>query len=194
MAEVINVLVIGAGSIGERHVRCFQRTGRANLLLCEINGALAKQVAQRYGLRGVFSDLDAALADPPQAAVICTPAQLHMPMALTLARAGVHLLIEKPLSTSLEGIDELKEIVRRRIWQLRWPTCIAQRVLAAMRKEILSGRFGKPVQLTYQGGQNFPHYRPAYREIYYRDRATGGAPSRTRSRTLSTLPNGSSDP
>ena len=45
---------------------------------------------------------------------------------------------------------------------------------AAMKAALDSGRFGRPVQLVAVCGQHFPTYRPAYREIYYRDRATGG--------------------
>jgi predicted dehydrogenase len=43
-----------------------------------------------------------------------------------------------------------------------------------MREAIGDGRFGAPVELIVVCGQHFPTYRPAYREIYYRDRATGG--------------------
>jgi predicted dehydrogenase len=43
-----------------------------------------------------------------------------------------------------------------------------------MRQALHSGRFGKPLQLIAVTGQNFPFYRPAYRDTYYRDRATGG--------------------
>ena len=46
--------------------------------------------------------------------------------------------------------------------------------LSAMRDEIVAGRFGRPVQIIGCSGQHFPTYRPAYREIYYTDRATGG--------------------
>ena len=46
--------------------------------------------------------------------------------------------------------------------------------VSAMRAAIIAGRFGKPLQVTVVAGQHFPTYRPAYREIYYRDRATGG--------------------
>ena len=47
-------------------------------------------------------------------------------------------------------------------------------VLSDMRKAIESGKFGPQVQIVVVAGQHFPTYRPAYREIYYRDRATGG--------------------
>ncbi len=42
------VLVIGAGSIGQRHVRCFQKTGRAQVSICEINATLRSRVAEEY--------------------------------------------------------------------------------------------------------------------------------------------------
>ncbi len=50
----------------------------------------------------------------------------------------------------------------------------AHPTLAAMRDAIASGRFGKPLEVVVVAGQHFPTYRPAYRDIYYRDRATGG--------------------
>ena len=43
-----------------------------------------------------------------------------------------------------------------------------------MRFAIQSGRFGLPLEVVAVGGQHFPHYRPAYRETYYKERATGG--------------------
>jgi predicted dehydrogenase len=107
--------------------------------------------------------------------VIATPANLHVPMAAQAAAAGAQLLIEKPLSTSLDGVDELQRLV-----ECHGVTAGVAYVyrchpaLAAMRAEIGSGRFGRPVEIVATCGQHFPLYRPAYREIYYRDHATGG--------------------
>lgn len=170
-----NVLVIGVGSIGHRHLRCFQQTGRVQLSICETNTALAQQIAAQYGIERTYTNLDAAIAGGFDAAVITTPAHLHVPMAIKLAEAGMHLLIEKPLSTSLEGVERLTAVVHQRpivtavAYVLR-----ANPVLQAMRSAVLAGRFGEPVQLVFTGGQHFPFFRPAYRDIYYRDRATGG--------------------
>jgi hypothetical protein len=72
MAASRTVLVIGVGSIGERHVRCFQSTGRAEISLCEIDLDLGKQIAQRYEVDQVYAELDAALDGRPDAAVIAT--------------------------------------------------------------------------------------------------------------------------
>src|SRR4051794_39784562 len=109
-----SILIVGVGSIGERHLRCFQATGRADVTLCELNPVLRKTVAERYQVVKIFDELDRALAEKPDAVVICTPAHLHVPMALTIAKVGAHLFIEKPLSTTLEGITALREEIARR--------------------------------------------------------------------------------
>lgn len=169
------VLIIGAGSIGERHLRCFQATGRAELSLVEIDAAKRQSVAERYAISNVFEELGAALAGRPDVAVIATPAPSHVSLAIRLAEAGVHVLIEKPLATNLEGISRLQEVIRAR----RLTAAVAyvyhcHPLLAAMRQAIHARRFGRPVQLVAVSGQHFPTYRPAYRSIYYTDRATGG--------------------
>jgi len=174
-ANLHKVLVVGAGSIGERHLRCFQATGRAAVSFVEINESLRQVVAERYGIREAFGDLDTALGRGPNAAVIATPAPLHVPLATRLAEAGVSILIEKPLSTSLEGIDRLRQVVRERgVTAAVGYVYRCHPLLAALRGAVAAGRFGRPVELVAVCGQHFPTYRPAYRDIYYRDRATGG--------------------
>jgi predicted dehydrogenase len=132
-------------------------------------------VAERYSLNDRFATLDDALRSKWNAAVICTPADTHVRIAQRLADAGLHLLIEKPLSTSTEGIAELRQTVERR--QIVAGVAYVYRahpVLAEMRAAIQGGRFGRPVQVVVSTGQHFPTARPAYREIYYARRASGG--------------------
>lgn len=169
------ILVIGTGSIGERHVRCFQATGRAHVGICEPQDELRRIVADRYSIQGSCAALDDSLQSNWNAAVICTPANTHIGIAQRLADAGLHLLIEKPLATSTEGIAQLIQTVERR--QLVTSVAYVYRshpVLAEMRAEIQDGRFGRPVQVVVSTGQHFPTARPAYREIYYARRASGG--------------------
>ena len=170
-----SVLVVGAGSIGERHVRCFGRTGRARVAVCETNPALARRVTDAYGATS-YADLDAALADRPDAVVIATPAPLHVPMALRALAAGAAVLIEKPLATSFENTTSVEELVRAAVGRTVGVAYVyrAHPALRAMQAAVAAGRVGRPVQLVVGAGQNFPTYRPAYRDTYYRDRATGG--------------------
>ena len=172
---MIRVLVIGVGSIGERHVRCLQTTGRAEVSICETNETLRKTIAANYGVRKAYSNLDEGLSDPHDAVVICTPAQLHIPLAQRCAEANLHLLIEKPLAICLDGVDALRQIVGHRglVCAVGYVTRMHP-ALTAMKRAIEAGRFGNPVQLVAVGGQHFPKYRPAYRDIYYADHAQGG--------------------
>lgn len=175
MSEQRKVLVVGVGSIGERHIRCFQRTGRVQLSLCELNAELRRNISDKYGVQETYDNLDAALSGSPDIAVIATPAQLHIPMAMKIVEAGVHVLIEKPLSTSTDGVASLIEKVREKgVFAAVAYVLHCYRVLIEARDAIRSGRFGEPVEIAVYCGQHFPTYRPAYREIYYNNRATGG--------------------
>jgi predicted dehydrogenase len=167
-------MIVGVGSIGERHLRCFQVTGRAEVSFVEINEALRTTISRRYLVPG-FADLDVAMSGRPDVAVIATPADRHIDIALRLAEHKIHVLIEKPLSTAVDGVDRLAQVARERnvvIGVAYVYRCFP--ALAAMREAVVSGRFGRPVELVAVCGQNFPTYRPAYRDTYYANRVTGG--------------------
>lgn len=169
------VLFVGAGSIGERHLRCFQATGRAELVLVEKDAERCRSLAQRYQVRRAYTTIEQALDEETAVAVIATPAPLHVLQATLLARHRVHLLIEKPLSTTLQGIDALRETVHK--GNLVVAVAYVYRchpLLTAMRKAIIEERLGKPLEVVVVAGQHFPTFRPAYRDIYYADRAMGG--------------------
>lgn len=169
------VLVIGTGSIGERHLRCFLATGRADVSFVEVNDARRAEIAARYPSAVAFTDLDAAIARGCDAAVIATPAPLHVSMATRLVHAGIHVLIEKPLAVTLDGVDELLATIRaRRVVAAVAYVYRAHPALADMRNAIRSGRFGEPVEIIVVCGSHFPTYRPAYRDIYYASHAAGG--------------------
>ncbi|MCK5860870.1 MAG: Gfo/Idh/MocA family oxidoreductase [Candidatus Hydrogenedentes bacterium] len=109
------------------------------------------------------------------AVLIATPAHTHISIALQVALHGQNLLIEKPLSTSLEGITELQHTVKKK--NLLAAVSYNYRAhpgFRAMKTAIDSGKFGKPLQFYVVAGQNFSTYRPAYRDIYFADRSKGG--------------------
>jgi predicted dehydrogenase len=173
--KVCKVLVIGVGSIGERHVRCFLKTGRTAVSICEVIPEIRDKVSRRYEIERVFAVVDAALAEPHDAAVVAVPANFHVPIALKAIQTGLDVLIEKPLSVSLDNIDELVQIARSKGCAAAVGYVYrAHPALAAMRQAIIGGRFGKPLQLVAVAGQHFPTYRPAYRTSYYTQLATGG--------------------
>ena len=169
------VLVVGAGSIGERHLRCFGATGRADVSFVEPGEPRRCEIAERYPHATAFADFDAAVAAGFDVAVVATPANLHIPQATRLVNAGVHTLIEKPLALADAGLDELRSAIDRAgvVVGVAY-VHRANPALAEMRAAVASGAFGRPLEVVAVTGQNFPTYRPAYRQTYYASHATGG--------------------
>jgi predicted dehydrogenase len=170
-----SLLVIGCGSIGERHLRCFKSTGRTQVAICDANPVLLQRVGQAYQVPA-FSDWEQALAAGSfDAVVICTPAHLHVAMAVRALQQGLHVLIEKPLSQSLGGLDELFRAHRQSGRQVAVAYVFhVFPFLVAAREFLARGEYGPVLQATATYGQPFHLLRPAYAQTYYREHATGG--------------------
>lgn len=170
-----DMLVVGGGSIGERHLRCFLATGKVRASLCDVSAEIRQRLRRDYDLAAVYDDFQAVDLSAFDAVVICTPANLHIRMAKRVAEAGTHILCEKPLSVSFDGVDELVQTIERNgvtfavAYVLR-----AMPPMAELKQRIDSGEIGEVKTVTVRSGQHFPTYRPAYREIYYTRHETGG--------------------
>lgn len=174
--SLIRVLIVGVGSIGERHVRCFLATKKTQVSICEPNDALREKIAGTYDVTHAYTSLDDALKQSWDTLVIATPAQLHVAMARQAIASGVkNVFIEKPLSVTSDGVKELQaEADKANVKVGVAYVYRAHPAAAAMRDAIVSGKFGEPVQLSVVSGQNFPFYRPAYASTYYTRHETGG--------------------
>lgn len=175
----MRLLVIGTGSIGERHLRVFQQLDRCDAIaFCEPNPARRAEIAGRYAIPEAFAfpDLDTALARGTyDLAVIATPAPTHLAIGSRLARLGVHQLMEKPLSLSLDGVEEYARLVAENgITVAVGYVHRAHPAVSAIRREIASGKFGRVRALSISSGQAFAQIRPAYREIYFAKPEMGG--------------------
>jgi predicted dehydrogenase len=98
---------------------------------------------------------------------------LHVAHALALAPRTPALLIEKPLATRLDEARQLAPALAGKVVQVAY-VLRCHPAVAAVRDVLASGRLGRLLQVTVAAGQHFPTFRPAYREIYYANRATGG--------------------
>jgi predicted dehydrogenase len=170
-----SVLIIGCGSIGERHLRCFLRSGRASVTATDTVPAVRTRIEETYAVATSSDWISEVQSRRHDVAVICTPASLHVEMATRALDHGLHVLIEKPLSQSLAGIDALVAARDRSARQVAlayvYHTFPA---LRAARAFITEGRFGPMLQAVVTTGQPFHRLRPGYASTYYRDRKTGG--------------------
>ena len=95
--------LVGAGLFGEMHARAYTSHPEAELaVICDLNGARAKEVAAKYGVPKVVTDWQEVAADASIDGVsIATPDFAHTEIAIGMAKAGKHLLIEKPIATTV---------------------------------------------------------------------------------------------
>lgn len=120
MGEALKVGLIGAGSIAGAHVRVYReyRDQVRLAAVCDIDAQAAQRRAAEAGLDGssrtVYTDAQAMLAQADIDAVdICTAHHLHAPLALAAIRAGKHVLLEKPLATTLADCRTLIDAAER---------------------------------------------------------------------------------
>ena len=102
----IGVAVVGCGSIANSHFAGWQRlvqAGRAQLeVACDNDPARAQAAAQRFGAHAWATDFEEVVRRPEVEAIdVCLPHHLHLPAILAAARAGKHVLCEKPLVLNL---------------------------------------------------------------------------------------------
>lgn len=107
------ILIVGMGSIGRRHLRNLRACGWTNIVLHRTGSSTLPDLDAEIAGIPTYDSLDEALAQAPIAAVIANPTALHMPTAIQAARAACHLLIEKPISHTLDGIHELVRAVEQ---------------------------------------------------------------------------------
>ena len=110
MTRTVNWGVLGAATIAtERVIPAMNEAPSATLLaVASRDEQKARAVAQEFGIPRAFAGYDDLLADPDIHAVyVPLPNTLHVPWSVRALDAGKHVLCEKPLSMTVEGVDEL---------------------------------------------------------------------------------------
>lgn len=185
----MRILFCGLGSIGQRHLRNLKRllgdtleihayrVRRQNTKLGDdMRVEPGVDLEQAYGVR-VHHDLAQALACRPDAAFICNPNALHVPVALECARAGVDIFMEKPLAADLSGISELERIIGRNklLCQIGYNYRFHPG-LQRLKALTDTGFFGNIVSVQAQIGEYLPnwHRYEDYRQMYAARADQGG--------------------
>lgn len=107
----MKILIAGLGSIGRRHLRNLRMLGEEDILLYR-TGRASLPDDELSGLP-VENDLRRALDLEPAAVIVANPTALHLDVALPAAEAGCHILLEKPVSHSLDRVADLAATARR---------------------------------------------------------------------------------
>jgi predicted dehydrogenase len=108
MVEAVGTALIGCGKAGDTHAQALASLPESRFVaVYHPDAEKARAFAKGYGV-WAYSDLDEMLADSNiQMVSICTPHVSHPQLAVTCARAGVHVLVEKPMAVDLKGCDQM---------------------------------------------------------------------------------------
>jgi len=183
-------LIAGLGSIGRRHMRNLLALGEKDIVLYRTR----KATMPEEDLAGFpqETDLQAALEKhKPDAIIVSNPTSLHLDVAIPAAEAGCSLLLEKPLSHSMDRIDELESALKKgggRVvvgFQFRFhPGLVKAKQL------ISAGEIGRVISAHVHFGEYLPAWHPweDYRQGYAARADMGGGVVLTQCHSLDYLP------
>lgn len=171
----MHILIIGTGSIGERHLRNFLRIQGVTCSIAEPNSAMREKISSDYSVRQAFESWEQADLRALDGVVICTPTDTHVPIMTALAEQGVNVLCEKPLATSLDGVPELRARIEAGSAVGAVAFCYRHDpVIADMRRIVQDRELGGILAADYYSGQYWPEMRKGWPPAYAQKRETGG--------------------
>lgn len=183
-------LIAGLGSIGRRHMRNLVALGEKDIVLYRTR----KSTMPEEDLAGFpqETELQPALEKhKPDAVIVANPNSMHLDVAIPAAEAGCSLLLEKPLSHSMDRIDELQAALERgngRVvvgFQFRFHPGLVRA------KQLISdGEIGRIISAHVHFGEYLPAWHPweDYRKGYAARADMGGGVVLTQCHSLDYLP------
>ncbi len=183
-------LIAGLGSVGRRHMRNLIALGEKDIVLLRTRkGTLPDDELAGYP---VETELREALKKHnPDAVIVANPTSLHLQTAVPAAEAGCHILLEKPISNSTEGLSRLESAVKKSgskvlvAFQFRFHPGLMRA------KQLISdGEIGRIISAHVHFGEYLPAWHPweDYRQGYAARADLGGGVVLTQCHSLDYLP------
>ena len=111
MKHMKKILVVGYGSIGKRHVNNLLSYSDAKIIICTKQKDIG--FLKRKGIK-IYNSLDRCLEEKPDIGFVINETSYHILTAIKLAKSGLDLFLEKPLSDSMKDVKTLSSIVKRK--------------------------------------------------------------------------------
>jgi len=169
----MRALVIGFGSIAQRHIASLRSLGVADITVFRPR-VPTEGVPQNIRF---MVDLDAALRLKPDVAVVASPSATHVESLVPLLEVAIPCYVEKPPVTTMADVTRIRRLMLAK-QPLTLTGCNLRFLpsLLRMREAVRSGMIGKPVRACLQAGQWLPDWRPwkDYRTVYSAKQSSGG--------------------
>ena len=169
------VLVIGCGSIGERHIHNLKKMGMKNIAVFDIDKSRVNYISRKYHTEK-FSKLESALSFKPDISFICSFPLSHIEMANRCVESKSHIFIEKPISSELKGVRNMLNAAKRNKIKVSvgYNTRFDQG-LNIIRKKLHNSEISPVLSIHSQFGNNIKNWRPGtkYQEHYILKKGSG---------------------
>ena len=150
MSDKVRIGIIGVGTIGSVHATNYEKVENAEVVaLCDILPDRLAEKAKTHNVAKTYADFNDLLADPEIDAVsVCTPNDMHAPIAIAALKAGKHVMLEKPMTLSAELGRQILAARDASGKQLQMGLVWRQKNKARLVKEIIeNGRLGNIYQI-----------------------------------------------
>lgn len=173
----MKILVVGAGSVGKRHLKNLAAVGVSNLAACDTRKDRLEEVKTLLPQTVVYESLEKAFEQKFDGAVIATPPHLHVKIGTALVQQGIPMLIEKPLAEKVAGVEEfLKLADQKKVAVVTGYTYRFWPPLIKFRELIASGAIGRVYNARVQVSEYLPDWHPweDYRDFFMAKKEQGG--------------------
>lgn len=172
-----NLLIIGVGSIGKRHLENFKKFFH-NIDIVDNQVGRLEEVQDKYRIRSSFTDYKKAFKEGSyNAAVIATPPHTHLDIANNALKHNVNIFIEKPLGMNVKGWSKLASLYKNKKLVNYVGFCHRHINFTKKLKKILSKNLiGRICGVNVRWGSYLPDWHPweDYRSFYMAKKNEGG--------------------
>lgn len=114
--EKLKVAVVGVGGISSFHIDSYKKLDNVEVYaFCDIRPERLKYMGERYGVTRLYTDEEQMLKELPEIDIVsvCTWNSAHAPCAIMALNAGKHVLVEKPMATTVEEALAMQEAAKK---------------------------------------------------------------------------------
>ncbi|MCX9085015.1 MAG: Gfo/Idh/MocA family oxidoreductase [Candidatus Methanoperedens sp.] len=172
----MKILVVGCGSIGERHIRNLIDISNHSIIAFDTLKERLNIIKERYDVE-TCDNIERCFENDIDAVIVCTPPNTHIKIADQAITHRAHVFIEKPISDRLDGLDDLikKASSHQKIISVGYCFRFSEG-LKLVKNLIDSGKLGRILSIKAEFGQYLPDWRPwqNYRQSYTAKKDLGG--------------------
>ncbi len=174
----MNILVIGCGSVGKRHLKNLINIGISKNKIFAIDTREDRlQEVRNLGISNTFDSIEDVLKFNINASIVCSPTSMHIDQSIKLLDNNIHILMEKPLCNNLDEVEKLINLKNKNKLVFMMAYVFRFSPLTIKVKELLdNNEIGKILYARGEFSEYLPDWHPweDYRDFYMAKKELGG--------------------